>query len=457
MRSGNGRQLHKWLTACCALVGIWLGTGHSAAQEGVPTLSCRLPSAPITVGGQAEVFLEIQNVQNLYGYELVLRYDSTLIEFVDADPAREGVNTQLSNFLSPDFLVLNDVDPPGELWLNLMQIDPTPARSGSSPLARAIVTGRQDGIVNFSVTDLILYDVAGNEIPYQIQNCALQVGTPPSPTATVTLPAATPTLALAPDTPTAIPMDTSTETAVQAPPTVAASATPVPAVIPTAAPTTGAAPPTPSQPTASSTATSLPVPPAAVSPVTAVASAATATVLPTPIAAGAVALTVAPSVPVPVAPAASTLAYTLSLPYINNGIVTDPSALPPQAGIPSVPAVPTPSPSPVGKQASLPLVTVDGTLGATTAAGQQIPAVTAVRPTAVQEQATLSPGSPQLGTDATAAAIAPTAPTGAPSRLLAPDPRLLLSLLFPLGLGASGAGMLGLVVAFILYRQSRYP
>jgi hypothetical protein len=424
----SGRFRVWWIIYCVTILG-WPGSGHSAAQAGVLTLSCHLPSASVPVAGQTELFLEIQNVQNLYGYELVLRYDPTLIEFVDAEPLREGVNTQLSNFLSPDFVVLNDIDPPGELWLNLTQIDPTAARSGSSPLARAIVTGLQDGIANFTITDLILYDVAGNEIPYQVQNCALQVGPPPSPTESPTLPPGTPTLAPPTTTPT------------QAPPTVAAVDTSISTVVPTATP----APPTEVPPTFIPTGTlvtaATPTPtfaPATTTP-SAAAPADTPTLVPaaTAIATAAVAVftadvqQIAPTGAVTSAAIAlNTTAFKLLLPYISNVIEDSFSQAPaPTTGSEAAATIESAATITAEEQIMLPLVTPGGA---------QESAMVTLSP---QPTATLNIPAPVGQQQIQMSALS--------------TPMISLAWLFPLGFTLAGLGFLGLTIAAMVYISSR--
>ena len=214
---------------CWALLLLWTNPGHSVAQATLPVLACRLSASTVAMGGQVELFVEVRDVQNFYGYELSLLYDATRIEFVDADPTREAVNAQMGDFLSLDFLVLNDIYTPGEFLLNLSQIAPTPARSGSGLLARAVLVGRGAGAVSFTFADVFFYDANGEEMQVDIQGCSLQVGeggaapaSTPTETATATaLPTeapATPTPVTPTATFTAQPTATTQPTAPSIPP-----------------------------------------------------------------------------------------------------------------------------------------------------------------------------------------------------------------------------------------------
>ena len=218
-------QLRFWQLLCWLTLFFWGGgVGHSAAQAGAATVFCRLAAPAVASGGQVELFLEIQNVQNLNGYQLTLHYDPSAVEFVDADPSRDLTNVQVGDFLSADLVELNDIDPPGELWLSISQLV-SPARSGSGLLARATLIGRGAGVVNFTLSDVWLYDVDGAEIEPQTQNCTLQIGDVPPITATSEMTPIAPTATALPPSPTPV---APTATALPPSPTpVAPSPTPV--------------------------------------------------------------------------------------------------------------------------------------------------------------------------------------------------------------------------------------
>ncbi len=295
---------HGSTIVCCAALLLWLGSSRSAAQAQLPIVTCRVTPVSIAVGNQAELSLDVENVQGLNGYELKLTYDPGVVEFKDADPDRELVNVRLGDFVSPDFLVLNDIEQPGELLLSLTQLGHSPARSGKGTLADAALIGRRIGRADFKVADVILYDINGSEIEHQVQNCSVEITQGPPPSAAETQPAATPPLT----------------------PPSEASISPVPA--------------------ATSTATTPPSPANQPQPAATAAPAGTPTLVLT--------ATIAPA-SVVVAP--STTALTLSLPYISNAI--DESAG--QAPVPPTEHQKTATAEPAativaGEQVMLPLV-----------------------------------------------------------------------------------------------------
>ena len=191
MRKSNSDLFSVWRIVCCVTFLAWIGSGHSLAQARNPILLCRLSAASAAAGEQVGLFIEVRNVQDLYGFELRFRYSPDLVKFVDTDPAGDLEYIELGDFLSPGFLMFDDIDKPGEFWLNASQTDPTPARSGTGVLARAMLTGRQIGKSDFTLADVILYDVHGNDIERQVQNCTIEFTKAPPAGATETRSSAT--------------------------------------------------------------------------------------------------------------------------------------------------------------------------------------------------------------------------------------------------------------------------
>ena len=101
----------------------------------------------VPVGGQVVIDIYIQDVQNLYGADIRLSYDPTVLEVQDANPAVSGVQIQpLSSFLKPDFVARNKacnvVDPADPACLTagiiryaVTQVNPSVPASGSGPVA----------------------------------------------------------------------------------------------------------------------------------------------------------------------------------------------------------------------------------------------------------------------------------------------------------------------------------
>lgn len=171
------------------------------AQEST-VLRCRLSAPTVQVGAQADFVLELQNVTDLYGYELRIAYNSSRVGFIDQDPGQQGINFEVGNFLSPDFVLFNVAnEQAGELRFAMTQLSPNPPVSGSGDLVRGQLEGKTPGLVQFTIQDVILSNPAGVAIPVQVQNCTIDVIPGAGETATPTPGTPTPT----PGTPTPTP------------------------------------------------------------------------------------------------------------------------------------------------------------------------------------------------------------------------------------------------------------
>ena len=402
--TSSGRFHSFWLAFCLAILVLpWRGT--AAARSGMPTVVCRISAPSIAAGAQADFYLEIRNVQNLYGVELTLGYDPNLIEFLDADLDRELINMTLGDFLSPDVLMLDDISEPGTFLFNLTQIDPTPARSGDGILAHGVLVGREIGTVDFTLADVTLYNVNFDKIEHQIQNCSVEVTQGAPPGAVEAQPSTTPTLT----------------------PMVEASISPTPTTTATAttSPTSAGQPQPP--PTSASVGTSTLVPsvaPTVTPSATAMAaqvSVETPSITPTNTA------TIAPASAVAVL---NTNALTLSLPYISNAMASMVSEAPLPTSEPQAAATAEPGATTIAEEQPLPPLVVPGDAQAT-ATATPLP------------QSTAQPNTPSLITQQQ---LQLSALTG---------PMISLAWLFPLGFTLAGLGFLGLIIATIVYVSSR--
>lgn len=215
-RSAHTRQnVHAWLRSIVAmgaillLASIFVFSQHVSAQQSA-TLRCRVDKTTVAVDNNATIFIEVIDVADLYGYELTLKFNGSRLHFVDADSGKTGVNLQVGDFLSPDFVVLNEVNNgTGQANLALTQLSPSQAVNGTGEMARATLVGVAAGMVSFSFADVVLSDPAGVAIPATLQGCSIEVtggnatATPtPTPTVTGTPVTPTPTVTPTPDSET---------------------------------------------------------------------------------------------------------------------------------------------------------------------------------------------------------------------------------------------------------------
>jgi LysM repeat protein len=141
-----------------------------------------------------------------------------VLQVVDQDSAKAGVQVALGDFLQPDFVQQNSADnSTGRITCVVSQLAPTGPVTGSGDLLVITFEGKATGQSAITYTDLKLAKSDGTEIVAVTETAEIVVGTPGQPTST-------PTPTTTPATATPTPTSTSTPT----PTTTPATATPTP-------------------------------------------------------------------------------------------------------------------------------------------------------------------------------------------------------------------------------------
>lgn len=179
----------------------------------------------LQVGETVEMVVEVAEVQGLYGFDLQLVFDPQILEVVDADPARDGVQVQQGDFLDMGFIARNETDNQnGRVWFVMTQLNPSEAKSGAGALIVLQFRSRQSpGETLVEIAHIQLANRDGVEIPAVVQPARVEVTAPsgnfptqpaPSPPMTDTPLPGAPTVTstpLPPSTPTLVaPMLTAT-------------------------------------------------------------------------------------------------------------------------------------------------------------------------------------------------------------------------------------------------------
>jgi LysM repeat protein len=187
----------------------------------------------LNVGDLGNIQIMIDNVTNLYGVDIRLQFDSTIIQIQDADPTKEGVQIQQGTFPFPDFVGDNSVDnSTGDIKYIVLQTEPTPPANGNGLIATITFQTIALGQTNVTLSSVSLSDPDGQVISATIQSGQVTVAqlTPtftPIPGELTATPTVTPTLG--PDTPTPI-LPTATPTMTSTPSPPLPTNTPVPPI-----------------------------------------------------------------------------------------------------------------------------------------------------------------------------------------------------------------------------------
>jgi len=183
----------KWIGAMLALAMVGMWAGGVFAQDAT-RIRIIPDNVTVYVGQTVDVTLQVENIANLYRIELNIVFDPHLLEVVDADPARPGIQVAAGGFLKPDYEPVNDVSN-GVIDYAVEQISPTPPASGSGALLRFTFRAIGSGASDIRIDNLHLADQGGQGIASPVQNgrVVVQAGSvsdpPPTPVPPTPVPA----------------------------------------------------------------------------------------------------------------------------------------------------------------------------------------------------------------------------------------------------------------------------
>ena len=267
------------------LLPLWRVYANSRTEDG-PWVVVYPASGSYAVGDTIAVEVWVEDVVNLYGVDIRLAFDPSLLQVVDAAPSIPGVQiTPRSDILSSDFVIRREADnAAGTVWYAASQVNPTPPASGSGALFSFSFVTIAEGVTHVTVTNYQLADPNGMLIPAQASGAVYQIGDVMTPTPT---PTSTATATLTPTpTATATAINTPTPTPVTSTATPTTTATTTPTPTPTSTATVTPTPTTTSTatvtPTPTSTATVTPTPTSTATATSTSTATSTATVTPTP-------------------------------------------------------------------------------------------------------------------------------------------------------------------------------
>lgn len=130
----------------------------------------------IRVGEVATVDLTVEQVSELFGAQVHLTFDPTVLEVVDADPSEEGIQVEPGTLPTPDFVVQNIADnQAGTVDYALTQLKPSEPRSGDGLLARVTFRGKKAASTQILLEQFMLADVEGKAIEALPQHAQVRV------------------------------------------------------------------------------------------------------------------------------------------------------------------------------------------------------------------------------------------------------------------------------------------
>jgi len=141
-------------------------TRYVAGQSSDPTQVGVFTQFTIAPDARIEIPVEIKNVNGLYGLDIQMKFDPTVLTAEDADPSMPGVQMALGNFLDPGLVLYNTVDnEKGIARFVMAQYSPSEPKSGSGVLLVIYLKGLGQGESQIAFTNIQLSSRDGIEIP----------------------------------------------------------------------------------------------------------------------------------------------------------------------------------------------------------------------------------------------------------------------------------------------------
>lgn len=192
----------------CVVLMLGLIIGAPLLAQTMPAVRVVPASATIAAGEMVEVQIVIEDVSQLYSVDLTFLYNASVLDVVDADPNKEGIQIAKGDFFGDGYEAENEAGD-GQIDYIFAQLNPSPPVDGSGTLAIITFIGKADGVSALTLEMVAMSDPNGQGIPVILQNGTLTVGSATSPQVTPT-PTPEPTAMPAPSTlvPTATPLAT---------------------------------------------------------------------------------------------------------------------------------------------------------------------------------------------------------------------------------------------------------
>ena len=173
-----------------------------------------LEDMEIRPGVEVEIPIDIEDVVDLYGIDIELKFDPEFWEFRDADPRREGIQPATGTFLDPGMTLFNIIDPEeGRIHLVLSQVNPSVGKSGKGNILVLYATALKTGTTSFEVSKVELSTRDGIGIEVEGVDGEVRIASETPVVTATSIPVTDPTQIIIIPTyvpPTATPVPTST-------------------------------------------------------------------------------------------------------------------------------------------------------------------------------------------------------------------------------------------------------
>lgn len=172
-RSGAIARLATLGTALCA---VWLILAPPARCEEPARLSLEPSAASIAVSQEVTLTARVHEVTNLYGIDLRLGFDPQVLEVVDIDPGKEGIQSTPGRYPYPELEARNEADnDAGTIWYMVTQLGAREPVSGTGTVVTVRLRGKAAGSGAIVVNQADLASNEGFMIPADTSDATIGV------------------------------------------------------------------------------------------------------------------------------------------------------------------------------------------------------------------------------------------------------------------------------------------
>ncbi len=172
-------KLNKQFIIVAGVLLVALATTAAPALTAANSAAVLRPdpvSLGLKPGDQGSIAIRADAVQNMYGVEFHLTFDPNIVQVVDADASKPGVQLQPGDFLQGGFAAVNKADNvAGTIDYAATLLNPAPPQSGGGVIATITFKAKANGTSPLKVTKAIFATRKAEEIKSEWQDGAIGV------------------------------------------------------------------------------------------------------------------------------------------------------------------------------------------------------------------------------------------------------------------------------------------
>jgi hypothetical protein len=157
-----------------------LSFSSAQAQEPETRILLHAPQTTLEIGDEFSIEVQLDAAPRLYGYDVRVQFDPSVVEVIDMDDSQSGVQLGKGTFFAqPEttFLLLNEGDnETGAAGFAMVLVNPAPAVAGSGMLFTIPMRAIGNGEVGLVVTDSTLATKEIEHVPHVVESAEIQIG-----------------------------------------------------------------------------------------------------------------------------------------------------------------------------------------------------------------------------------------------------------------------------------------